>query len=76
MITITKNIEKLLVGFDEEQKKQVLGQAWEACCDGEWLWENFGPDATVMDPWKTSDSSLSEYIEEYAIEEVINFVDF
>jgi len=70
-------IEKLLVGFDEEQKKQVLGQAWEACCDGEWLQENFNIVLyTTTDPWRSNDEDLWLEIEECAVREVVEFIEF
>jgi hypothetical protein len=37
MIEITKEIKKLLRRFDDEQQREILNSAWDACQDVEYL---------------------------------------
>jgi len=69
MITITKKIKELLENFTETQKKIILEGAWDACCDGEWLGQNYNDSETFLDPWAISNSELCAEIEEEAVDQ-------
>lgn len=67
MITVTKEIQKILAPYNSIQRNEILEAAWQACCDGNFL-ASLGLD---FDPWSEGNEIMITEIEMEAVTEVI-----
>ena len=69
-ITMTDQIKKSIAGFCEDKQRIILNQAWDLCCDLQWLAYNI-EDCTI-DPWDGKHEYLRKILENHAVRDVIN----
>jgi len=69
-ITMTEEIKKSIAGFSEDKQRIILDQAWDLCCDLQWLAYNI-EDCTI-DPWDGKHEDLRLEVELIAVNDVID----
>ena len=69
-ITMTEEIKRLHKDFCEDKQRIILDQAWNLCCDLQWLAYNI-EDCTI-DPWDGKHEDLRLEVELIAVNDVID----
>ena len=69
-ITMTEEIKRLLKDFCEDKQRIILDQAWNLCCDLQWLAYNI--EDPLLDPWDGKHEDLRLEVELIAVNDVID----
>ena len=69
-ITMTDQIKKSIAGFCEDKQRIILDQAWDLCCDLQWLAYNI--EDPILDPWDGKHEDLRLEVELIAVNDVID----
>jgi len=69
-ITMTEEIKRLLKDFCEDKQRIILDQAWDLCCDLQWLAYNI--EDPILDPWDGKHEDLRLEVELIAVNDVID----
>ena len=69
-ITMTEEIKRLLKDFCEDKQRIILDQAWDLCCDLQWLAYNI--EDCSIDPWDGKHEDLRLEVEQIAVNDVID----
>jgi len=69
-ITMTDQIKKSIAGFCEDKQRIILDQAWNLCCDLQWLAYNI--EDPLLDPWDGKHEDLRLEVELIAVNDVID----
>ena len=69
-ITMTVEIKRLLKDFSEDKQRIILDQAWNLCCDLQWLAYNI--EDPLLDPWDGKHEDLRLEVELIAVNDVID----
>ena len=69
-ITMTVEIKRLLKDFSEDKQRIILDQAWNLCCDPQWLAYNI--EDPLLDPWDGKHEYLRKILENHAVRDVID----